>query len=77
MGEALSRILDPSELDACDKPRGRLVIEIPSRFAGAEIDVVIPPRVTVPPAATAAAATAASGAAGIASRASQRRASCA
>lgn len=46
MGEALSRILDPSALDACDKPRGRLVIEVPAHFAGAEIDIVLPPRVT-------------------------------
>ena len=45
MGEALSRILDPSALDACDKPRGRLVIDVPSSFAGAEIEVTIPSRV--------------------------------
>lgn len=45
MGEALSRVLDPSALDACDKPRGRLVIEVPRGWAGAVIEVVIPARV--------------------------------
>ncbi|MRG95353.1 hypothetical protein [Polyangium spumosum] len=46
MGEALSRVLDPTALDACDKPRGRLVIEVPRGWAGAVIEVVIPKRVT-------------------------------
>ncbi|MDC3954897.1 hypothetical protein [Polyangium jinanense] len=45
MGEALSRVLDPAALDACDKPRGRLVIEVPRGWAGAVIEVVIPARV--------------------------------
>ncbi|WP_281313423.1 hypothetical protein [Polyangium sp. y55x31] len=45
MGEALSRVLDPAALDACDKPRGRLVIEVPAGWAGAVIEVVIPARV--------------------------------
>ncbi|MDI1447613.1 hypothetical protein [Polyangium sp. 6x1] len=45
MGEALSRVLDPAALDACDKPRGRLVIEVPADWAGAVIEVVIPTRV--------------------------------
>jgi len=46
MGEALSRVLDPAALDACDKPRGRHVIEVPPGWAGAVIEVVIPARVT-------------------------------
>jgi len=45
MGEELGRVLDPSALDACDKPRGRLAIEVPAAWAGAEIDVAIPSRV--------------------------------
>ncbi|MDI1429207.1 hypothetical protein [Polyangium sorediatum] len=46
MGEALSRVLDPAALDACDKPRGRHVIEVPRGWAGAVVEVVIPARVT-------------------------------
>lgn len=44
MGQALSRLVDPSALDACDKPRGRMSIEIPVSFAGAEIEVRVPGR---------------------------------
>jgi len=46
MGVALSRILDPDVLDACDKPRGRLVIEVPEGWAGAEIEIILPVRVS-------------------------------
>jgi hypothetical protein len=46
MGEELGRVLDPAALEACSKPRGRLAIEVPAAWAGGEIEIALPARVT-------------------------------
>ena len=45
MGETLARVVDTDSLASCAGPRGRITIEVPEAWQGAEIDVAVPSRV--------------------------------